>query len=438
MRVTTSFNKMVAIVGASVASVTFAPDGIVVGLRRRRSKHRCPCGWGTWAIYDRSVRRWRHLDLGAARCFLEAEICRIACRRCQRVRTEEVPWARPGARHSRDLQDVVAWLAQHVDKTTITKLLRVSWEAVAKIVIDVVTEAIDDTRLENLYRIGVDEVSYRKGHRFLTVVADHDREGAVVWAAEGRDHSVLEAFYDELGDERLARLEAISLDMGGAYKLATDAKAPHVTQCVDPFHLVKLANEAVDKARRWAWNEERKLRPPEPRRNETRWVKHTRWALLKEPDDLKPSQLDVLHELCRVVRCCIAVGSSRKGSVISTACRVSLSRVSPRLVVGVGVPMPDSRVRHAVKDCAQEPRAHSRRGGARTFQFQAGRPQLEDPPHQPPRLWPSLRRRPDRNDLPLLWRHHRRATHPAGSSRLELTHGNPRRTTIVGRYFSDR
>ena len=236
MRVTTAFNKMLAIGGASVTSVTFTPDGIVVGLRRRRSKHCCPCGWRTWAIYDRSVRRWRHLDLGAARCFLEAEICRIACRRCQRVRTEEVPWARSGARHSRDFQDVVAWLAQHVDKTTITKLLRVSWEAVAKIVIDVVTEAIDDTRLENLYQIGVDEVSYRKGHRFLTVVADHDREGAVVWAGEGRDHSVLEAFYDELGEERVARLEAISLDMGGAYKTATDAKAPHVTQCVDPFH----------------------------------------------------------------------------------------------------------------------------------------------------------------------------------------------------------
>ena len=310
MRVTTAFNKMLGLVGASVQSVTFTPEGIVVGLGRRRARHRCPCGWKTWSSYDRSVRRWRHLDLGATRCFLEAEIVRIDCRRCQRVRTEEVRWARPGARHSRDFQDVVAWLAQHTDKTTITKLLRISWEAVAKIVIDVVAEAIDDARLEDLYRIGVDEVSYRKGHRFLTVVADHDRDGAVVWAAEGRDHSVLEAFYDELGEGRVARLQAISLDMGGPYKLATDTKAPHVRQCVDPFHLVKLANEAVDKARRAAWNEERKLRPHTPRpsgrpradaseppRNETRWIKHTRWALLKEPDDLKASQLDVLHEL---------------------------------------------------------------------------------------------------------------------------------------------
>jgi transposase len=310
VRVTTAFNKMLAIVGASAAAVVFTPEGIVVSLRRRRAKHRCPCGWKTWSIYDRSLRRWRHLDLGATRCFLEAEIVRIHCRRCGRVRTEEVPWARPGARHSRDFQDVVAWLAQRVDKTTITKLLRVSWEAVAKIVVDVVAEAIDDTRLDELYRIGVDEVSYRKGHRYLTVVADHDRDGAVVWAAEGKDHSVLEAFYDQLGEERLARLEAVSLDMGGAYKSATDAKASHVVQCVDPFHVVKLANEAVDRARREAWNTERRANPPVPRprgrprqdapaptRNDTRWIKHTRWALLKDPDDLKPSQLDVLHEL---------------------------------------------------------------------------------------------------------------------------------------------
>lgn len=294
MRVTTSFNRMLAIIGASVATVTFAREGVVVGLRRRRRKHRCPCGWKTWSTYDRSVRRWRHLDLGAQRCFLEAEICRIHCRRCGRVRTEEVPWARPGSRHTRDFQDVVAWLAQRTDKTTITKLLRVSWEAVAKIVIDVVEDAIDEHRLDELYRIGVDEISYRQGHRYLTIVADHDREGAVVWAHEGKDHTVLEAFYDELGDERLAKLEAVSLDMGGAYKLATDNKAPHALQCVDPFHLVKLANEALDETRRQVWNQFRILESPR-----ARWWKHTRWALLKDETNLTDNQLDVLHQLRR-------------------------------------------------------------------------------------------------------------------------------------------
>jgi transposase len=64
----------------------------------------------------------------------------------------------------------VAWLCQHTDKTTVTKLLRTSWETVAGIVSRVVAEHVDGRRLENIYRIGVDEVSYRKGHRYLTVV----------------------------------------------------------------------------------------------------------------------------------------------------------------------------------------------------------------------------------------------------------------------------
>jgi transposase len=186
VRVTTAFNTMLAIPGAHVAGVSFTPAGVVVRLRLRRRKLRCPCGYETRACYDRSVRCWRHLDLGACRLLLEAEVRRLSCRRCGRIRTEQVPWAHPGARHTRDLEDVAAFLAQRVDKTTVARLLRISWEAVANILTRVVSDQIDDSRLDELYRIGVDEVSYRKGHRYLTVVADHDRAGAVVWAAEGK------------------------------------------------------------------------------------------------------------------------------------------------------------------------------------------------------------------------------------------------------------
>ena len=208
-------------------------------------------------------------------------------------------------------------MAQRTDKTTITRLLRTSWETVAGIAERVVAEQVDDRRLTGLLRIGVDEVSYRKGHRYLTVVADHDQSGRVVWAAEGKNTATLEAFYDELGEAGCTALEAVSMDLGAAFKKATDTKAPQARQCVDPFHLVALANEAINKARRWAWNLERdkaraaavlagpkrRGRPPAgnspPARDQARWVKHTRWALLKDPDALKPSQLQVLHELRR-------------------------------------------------------------------------------------------------------------------------------------------
>jgi len=294
VRVTTAFNRILSLPGASVASVTFTPEAVVVGLRRRSRRLTCPCGWSTGATYDRSTRRWRHLDLGACRLVLEAEIRRLDCLACGRVRTEQVPWARPGARHSRDFEDVIAWLAQRVDKTTITTLLRCSWEAVRNIVGRVVAEHIDDSRLDGLYRIGVDEVSYRKGHRYLTVVADHDRQGRVVWAGEGKGAKTLNAFYDTLGDERIARLEAVSLDMGGAYKNATDERAPDARQCVDPFHLIKLANGAIDKTRRWSWNQHRALGV-----KRAAWVKRTRWALVKDPDALDDDQWEIIRELKR-------------------------------------------------------------------------------------------------------------------------------------------
>jgi transposase len=136
-------------------------------------------------------------------------------------------------------------------------VLRVSWETVARIVIDVVAEHLDGDRLDGLYCIGVDEVSYRKGPRFLTVVADHGRAGAGVWAREGNSATSLEAFYDELGETRCAQLQAVSMDLGEAFRSATDRKAAGAPQCVDPFYVVKLANRAIDSARRWTWNQAR-------------------------------------------------------------------------------------------------------------------------------------------------------------------------------------
>jgi transposase len=308
VRATTAFNKMLSLPGADVTGVHFDPGGIVVDLRRRARRLTCPCGWSTRAIYDQSVRTWRHLDLGASKLFLRAQIRRLHCRRCQRVRTEVVPWARPAARHTRDFEDVVAWLAQRVDKTTITRLLRCSWEAVAAIVTRVVGDHIDDARLDELYRIGVDDVSYRKGHRYLTVVADHDREGRVVWVGEGRSAATLEAFFDELGEARTQQLQAISADMGAGYRKAITNRAGHAELCLDPFHVIQLANNAVDRVRRSVWNELRRAgrtergplgRSTTRRPSPATQLKRTRWAVLKDPADLTDDQREALERLRR-------------------------------------------------------------------------------------------------------------------------------------------
>ena len=236
---------MLSVPGAWVDSVGFAPEGVVVGLRHRSRRLRCPCGHTSAARYDGSRRRWRHLDLGACRLWLEADVRRVDCRRCGRVRTEEVPWARPGARHSRDFEDVVAWLAQRTDKTSVATLMRCSWAAVRAIIGRVVADHLDERRLEGLYHLGVDEISWRRGHHYLTIVANHD-DGRVVWVTWGQRKFGLAAFYEALGPERRAQVRAVSMDLGTNYQQATREWVPHAAICLDPFHVIRMANKAMD------------------------------------------------------------------------------------------------------------------------------------------------------------------------------------------------
>lgn len=246
MRVTTVFNRILNLSGASVASVAFTDEGLVLGLRRRRGRRlQCPCGVKTWARYDTSRRRWRHLDFGACRVWLEADVHRIDCVGCGRIRTEQVGWARPRARHTRDFEDLAAWLAQRMDKTGVARLLRCSWTAVDRIVGRVVADNIDDSRLDQLYRIGVDEISYRRGHRYLTIVADHDT-GKVVWVGKDRTRAAFERFFDTLGRARTERIAAISLDASSIYLPVARERAPQATICLDPFHVIKWCGEALD------------------------------------------------------------------------------------------------------------------------------------------------------------------------------------------------
>ncbi len=136
MRVTTAFKRMLRLPGASVIDVSFGAEGVIVTIRLRRRRRVCSrCGQtGRFLeIHDRRVKRWRHLDVGANRCVIECCLRRLRCPDCG-VHLEAVPWARPDAHHTRDFEDVVAWLAQQMAKTPIAGLLRIGWDTVGKIV----------------------------------------------------------------------------------------------------------------------------------------------------------------------------------------------------------------------------------------------------------------------------------------------------------------
>jgi transposase len=297
MRVATLFKRLLRLGRERVVAVEFVEDGeerVVVTLARpERRRMRCPgCGFQTRATYDRAIRTWRHLDALRTRCLLRCEVRRIECPRCG-VLAEEVPWARPGSRFTRAFEDTCAFLVRDAPKTVVARLMRIDWATVGRMLERVVDEALGASEdwLEGLRRIGVDEVAYRKGHRYLLCVVDHDT-GRIVWAHPGRSKATLALFFCALGPERTKLLEAVSVDLHGAWPPVIRTFAPQAQVCADPFHVVKLAGQALDALRRAEWQ---RLRQEDPER--ARWFKGTRFLLRRRADGLSADERGLIEEL---------------------------------------------------------------------------------------------------------------------------------------------
>lgn len=182
-------------------------------------------------------RRWRTLDVGTTECYLQAWAPRAPCGRAWVV-VADVPWARPGAKHSYLFEDTCAWLTAHAAISVVAVFLRVAWRTIAAIVHRVVADGRDtNDLLAGLCRIGIDEIAYRKGHRYLTCVIDHTT-GRLVWAAEGRNKDTLGRFFDELGAGRAAALTHVSCDGAEWIHAVVEERAPAAVICLDPFHIV--------------------------------------------------------------------------------------------------------------------------------------------------------------------------------------------------------
>ena len=246
-----------------VESVEFDEDlgALVVCARPRKSeRNRCGRCRRRCPRYDGGAgrRRWRALDVGTMRAFVEADAPRVSCPE-HGVVVAAVPWARHGAGHTRAFDDLAAWLVRYTSKTTVSTFLRVAWRTVVAIVTRVTVEldAEAGDRLAHVRRIGIDEISYKRGHKYLVVVVDHDT-GALLWAKEGRDKKTVGAFFDLLGDERCAKIELVSADGADWIADMVGLRCPQAKICIDPFHVVSWATDALDLVRREVWNEARR------------------------------------------------------------------------------------------------------------------------------------------------------------------------------------
>jgi transposase len=276
-------------------------EGVVVVSARpaRGQRRRCGICRRRSPGYDRGEgrRRWRALDLGTVRVFVEAEAPRVCCAR-HGVVVAAVSWARHGAGHTLGFDQTVAWLATVCSKSAVTELMRIAWRSVGGIVARVwndVEAGVD--LLAGLRRIGIDEISYRKGHKYLLVVVDHDT-GRLVWAAKGADKASLGRFFGLLGPDRCAAVSHVSSDSARWMSDVIAVYCPQAVRCADPYHVVTWATEALDEQRRIAWNAARGAARGHSRNKRptgvTKTLKNARWALWKNPEHLTGRQREQL------------------------------------------------------------------------------------------------------------------------------------------------
>jgi len=343
VRVTAAFSRLLDLSGIWVKKVRFDPDRVVVWVALRRKKLVCPkCSYSTMArenVQDHDSV-WRHLDLGVWRLEVRARLRRLRCPE-HGVHVEGVPFARDGARFTRDFENLVAWLMSKTDRTATCRLVRIDWETVGRIIKRVGDELLPADRLNDLFNISLDEVAWRKGHRYLTLVGDHD-QGCVVWGTEGKGQAAADEFFDALDPPpaeppapagrcswelepaimvpfgpsptvaagegipgawlgaglelepqifaRASKLRAVSMDMTGGYAKSVRERAPQAEIVIDNYHVVQLATKALDEVRREHWNELRAAGASDA----AKAFKADRWALLKNPDDLTDSQATTL------------------------------------------------------------------------------------------------------------------------------------------------
>jgi transposase len=183
---------------------------------------------------------------------------------------------------TRPFEEQVAYLAQRMDKTGILGLMGIAWYTVGSIAARVVARMSPDDRLAGLRVLGIDELSYRRHHKYVTIITDHDT-GKVVWAREGKNADTLNTFFAELGPERCAKLATVTLDMSQAYIGSVKANAPQAEIVFDRFHVQRLAHDALDQVRRALV-----AKHTEPQQRQV--LKKTRFVLQKNPENLSSAE----------------------------------------------------------------------------------------------------------------------------------------------------
>jgi transposase len=251
----------------------------------RGSRFACAqCGREGCAVHDTKEETWRHLDFFQHRTLLHARVPRATCPECG-VRKVATPWARAGSGFTLLFEAFVLTLAKAMPIANAARLLGEHDTRLWRIVEHYVWRAAEELDLSEVRRIAADETSARRGHDYISLFVDMARR-KVVYVADGKDAATVKEFADFLeahGGRREAVTDA-SIDMGAAFEAGIKQNFPNAEITFDKFHVVKLANEAVDQVRR------------EEARNNFQ-IKGRRYIFVKNVDRLTQEEKEALSQL---------------------------------------------------------------------------------------------------------------------------------------------
>lgn len=248
------------------------------------------CARRTQRVHSRRpVREWRDLSVRDQVLVLRYAPYRVRCPACG-PRVEHVPWAHKWQRITRALARALAELSRRLSWQETATHYGVNWKTVATAVERAVQWGLQHRRWKPLHFIGIDEVSRRKGHRYLTLVYDLARR-CLVWVGENRDAATMQQCFAWLGRRRARAMQVVCCDMWAVYLDAVRTHLPQALVVFDRFHVVQHLNRAVDDVRRETW---RQLQGADKVA-----FKQTRWLWLKNPWNLKPEERRRLSALCR-------------------------------------------------------------------------------------------------------------------------------------------
>lgn len=234
--------------GLKISGIFLNGEELVVLFERSKRRPVCPrCGRMVKRVEDVYVRCVRDLDVGGLHCYLQYPEYKIFCK-CGHRGFERLDFVREYGRCTRRYEGYVARLCDYMSIKEASLIVGLDWKTVKTIDKNSLREGIPDIRWTGLKRIGVDEIAYEKGHKYLTIVRDIDG-GGVVWAGIGRKELTLDLFFAVLGREKSREIRVAVMDMWDPY-IASVRNNTGAEIVFDKFHIAKKANEALDSIRK--------------------------------------------------------------------------------------------------------------------------------------------------------------------------------------------